>query len=92
MHCTEAPGGVDPGSVAALIRLMIPPALRHFNKDQPGLPIPAAPIGSLLSVESLKDHRLVMTSMEVRNDGAEGHFLVFEGHGVLQPGGMIQPQ
>ncbi len=92
VHCTEAPGGVDPGSVAALIRLMIPPALRHFNKDQPGLPIPAAPIGSLLSVESLKDHRLVMTSMEVRNDGAEGHFLVFEGHGVLQPGGMIQPQ
>jgi hypothetical protein len=48
----QAPDTLDPGDLAALIRLMVPPLLGNASSFAPNVPIPVIPLGEFLDLPS----------------------------------------
>ena len=78
------PAGNDPGNVAALVRMMVPPILGRTNEGLPGFPVPAIPLSAFLDLPSVAMKEFHLPSIVVRTAGAEGHFVVLEGAPVMR--------
>ncbi len=69
-----SPTGLDPGDVAALVRLTVPPLLNTLATFVPGIPVPAIPLDSFS--EAFAGMELAVTDPTVR---VEDRWLVLEG-------------
>lgn len=78
------PQGHDPGNVAALVRLMVPPILGRTNEGLPAFPIPGVPLSTFLDLPALAGKEIGLPGLRIRTAGPEGHFIVLEGAPVLR--------
>jgi hypothetical protein len=76
--CTAAPPGIDPGDVAALIRVGIPPILQSALSDF-AFPLPSFNVAELITANSLQNKMLYFEDITVSTDTGGGHYLVIEG-------------
>ena len=83
MHvaCTEAPPGIDPGSVAALLRVGLPPVLESAAAAFE-LPLPGIPLTTLFDTPALVGRELGFSELTARVAGAQ--VLVLEGRAVVR--------
>jgi hypothetical protein len=67
----QAPGELDPGDLAAMIRLMVPPLLGNASSFAPNVPIPVIPLGEFLDLPSTADRELAAENptIQVQDDG-----------------------
>lgn len=77
--CHETPRAIDPASVAAGVRMMVPPILGRGNEALPAFPIPSVAMEGFLDVESMRGRELAIPELRIRTVAPEGHFIVFEG-------------
>ena len=82
--CYAAPPSVDRASVAALVRLMIPPILGRSNEGLPGFPVPGLPLSAMVDLEALADQELVVRDLSFRMLAPENHYLVLEGSPMVR--------
>ena len=82
--CYAAPPAIDPASIAALIRLMVPPILATSNEGLPGFPVPAIPLSALLDVASFADKEMVFEDIALGTLGPRGDFLLLEGRPLVR--------
>ena len=61
----EAPDSLDPGDLAALVRLMIPPLLGNASGFAPKIPIPVLPLDEFVSVPATQGKELIMSNPTV---------------------------
>ena len=61
----EYPEGVDPGDLAALIRLLVPPLFGNASAFMPTFPIPTVPLGSFLEGEVFEDVEFELRNPEI---------------------------
>ena len=83
----ELPAGLDPGDIAALLRLMLPALLGKSNAALPGLSIPNIDLSKLelmQAVDQFDGKVLSLTSPDVKRIGEGGGYVVFEGGAILQ--------
>ena len=64
----EAPESLDPGDLAALVRLMIPPLLGNAGEFAPKIPIPVLPMDEFVNVPATEGKELIMSNPTVRVD------------------------
>jgi hypothetical protein len=81
--CTHAPSGVDPGSVAALVRLGFPPLLKK-SAGMFSFPMLGVSLSAVSDADLLKNKELVFNSLKTRIVGPEGSLLVIEGGALFQ--------
>ena len=67
----QAPDELDPGDLASLVRLMVPPLLGNAASFAPDVPIPVLPLGEFLATASTADLELVadQPTIHVDDDG-----------------------
>lgn len=67
----EAPDSLDPGDLAALVRLMIPPLLGNAGDFAPKIPIPVLPLDEFVDVPATEGKELIMSNptVKVNDDG-----------------------
>ena len=70
----EGPDGVDPGDLAALIRLVVPTLLGNATNFLPDIELPAVVIGDYADVEVIKDLQLTVTNPQAM--GHESHWVI----------------
>ena len=73
----QAPAGLDPGDLAALVRLMVPPLLGNASAFLPAFPTPELPVGDLLGVDALSGVSWSLQDPAIVLDG--GGWLVLTG-------------
>jgi len=61
----QAPEAIDPGDLAALVRLMIPPLIGNTADLVPVIPIPTIPMGQLMDISAASDLEIGMTDPEM---------------------------
>jgi hypothetical protein len=61
----EAPEALDPGDLAALLRLMIPPLIGNSTDLVPTIPIPTVPVGELLDIPAAEGLEIGLTNPEM---------------------------
>jgi hypothetical protein len=61
----ESPDGLDPGDLAALVRLMIPPLVGNSAELVPVIPIPTIPMGELIDIPAADGLVVGMTDPEM---------------------------
>ena len=61
----EAPEAIDPGDLAALLRLMIPPLIGNSAELVPVIPIPTVPMGELVDIPAASDLSIGVTDPEM---------------------------
>lgn len=80
--CDDVPPGFDPGSVAALLRVGIPPLLRNAASDFK-YPLPELPIGEFIPIETLSNATLAFSSLNGQVVGTDGKLVLIEASPVL---------
>ena len=88
--CDDVPAGFDPGSVAALLRIGLPPLLRNAASDF-SYPLPELPLGNFIPLESLKDTTLAFSSMSAQVVGEERRTLLIQAFPTLNFTGSTVP-
>jgi hypothetical protein len=81
--CTEAPAGIDPGSVAALLRLGFPLLLSKASAAF-SFPMIGFSMDALTDLAPLQGKEIAFTDLKSRITGPEGVVLVLEGGAVFQ--------
>ncbi|HIA04965.1 MAG TPA: hypothetical protein EYN66_24220 [Myxococcales bacterium] len=81
--CTEAPPGIDLGSVAALLRLGFPPLLKKAGSAF-SFPMIGLSLDALMDSDLLKAKELKFIELKSRIAGPEKLILVLEGAAVFQ--------
>jgi hypothetical protein len=76
---TEYPAQLDPGDLAALIRLVVPPMLGQANGAFPGFPLPETDLGELADLGYFHGKILVVTDLEMAITGEPGLWVQMEG-------------
>jgi hypothetical protein len=61
----QSPEALDPGDLAALVRLMIPPLIGNSAELAPAIPIPTIPLGNLIDVDVVQDLELAISEPEM---------------------------
>jgi hypothetical protein len=61
----EAPEALDPGDLAALLRLMIPPLIGNSADLVPTIPIPTVPMGQLVDIPAVQGLEIGLTNPEM---------------------------
>ncbi len=74
----EYPEALDPGDLAALVRLTIPPMLGQANEALPGFPIPETHLGDLADVGYLQGKYLSVDDLRLSIRGDEGLWMTVE--------------
>lgn len=72
-------GSQDPGSLAALVRTMLPPIIGRATEGVPGFPIPTIGLADFTTTASLQDKEIVFLRPAARMVGADGSLLLVEG-------------
>ena len=80
--CYAAPLGFDPGNVAALIRLGVPPLLKDLT-SQITFELPGLALSSFVELDALAGKVLRFPDLDGGAVGPEGHLLLLEGSPVL---------
>jgi len=75
----SVPGSLDPGSLAALVRTMLPPILGRATDGVPGFPIPTIELATFTQTASLQDKEIAFAAPEARALGDDGSLLLIEG-------------
>ena len=74
------PPGLDPGDVAALLRMMVPSLLGAAKTSLPGFPIPSIPLSTFSdSIPDFQGWELALKDPSVRKLGDGGGYLVIDG-------------
>jgi hypothetical protein len=60
-----SPAALDPGDLAALVRLMIPPLIGNSAELVPSIPIPTIPLANFVDVDVVGDLELVIGDPEM---------------------------
>jgi len=74
----DYPEALDPGDLAALVRLTIPPMLGQANEALPGFPIPETHLGDLADVDYLDGKYLSVDDLRLAVRGDEGLWITVE--------------
>lgn len=74
----DYPEALDPGDLAALVRLTIPPMLGQANEALPGFPIPETHLGDLADVDYLNGKYLSVDDLRLAIRGDEGLWITVE--------------
>lgn len=74
----DYPEALDPGDLAALVRLTIPPMLGQANEALPGFPIPETHLGDLADVDYLNGKYLSVDDLRLAIRGDEGLWITIE--------------
>ena len=83
---SEVPPGLDPGDVAALLRMMVPSLLGAAKASLPGFPVPAIPLSTFsATVAEFQGTELALKDPAVRKLGEGGGYLVVEGEVERRP-------
>jgi len=61
----QAPEALDPGDLAALLRLMIPPLVGNSAELVPTIPIPTVPMGELMNIPAAEGLEIGLTNPEM---------------------------
>jgi hypothetical protein len=61
----ESPAALDPGDLAALVRLMIPPLIGNSAELVPSIPIPTIPLSNFVDVDAIDGLELVIGDPEM---------------------------
>ncbi len=61
----EWPEALDPGDLAALIRLIIPPLIGNSAEIAPAIPIPTIPLQNLVDLDVVEDMELVISQPQM---------------------------
>jgi len=77
-------GTVDPASLAALVRTMVPPILGRGADGLPGFPLPTIPMELITDTASLVHRELALVEPQAQTLQPEGQLLLIEGRLVLQ--------
>jgi len=62
----QAPEALDPGDLAALIRLLVPPLLSNTASFAPDVPIPESPLDEFMSVPATEGKRVRVADPTIR--------------------------
>ena len=80
----EYPEALDPGDLAALVRLIIPPMLAQSNDAFPGFPLPETELSELADIDYFQGKSLAITDLEVSVEGEPGLWMLLEGGLLVQ--------
>ena len=72
------PEALDPGDLAALVKLMVPPMLGQANQALPGFPIPSTHLGDLADVGFFQGRYLEVDDLRMNVVGDEGLWITVE--------------
>ncbi len=75
---TESPSELDPGDLAALMRLVVPPMLGQANEAFPGFPLPETELSTLADIGYFYGKTLVVTDLEMAITGEPGLWVKME--------------
>ncbi len=62
----EAPSALDPGDLAALIKLLVPPLLGNTSQFAPDIPIPELPLDEFIDAEATRGKILVVDEPAIK--------------------------
>lgn len=77
----EAPDALDPGDLAALVKLLVPPLLGNTSQFAPDIPIPELPLDEFIDVEATQGKILVVEDPAIKLED-NGWLLLQAGLGV----------
>jgi hypothetical protein len=80
----EYPEALDPGDLAALVRLIIPPMLAQSNDAFPGFPLPETELSELADIDYFYGKTLAVTDLQVSVEGDPGLWMLMEGGLLVQ--------
>ena len=80
----EYPKELDPGDLAALVRLIIPPMLAQSNTAFPGFPLPETELSELADIDYFQGKTLAVTDLQVSVEGEPGVWMLIEGGLLVQ--------
>ena len=85
--CDDVPEGYDPGSVAALLRVGLPPLLRNAASEFV-YALPGLPIGEFLTIETLSSATLAFSSLSGKVVGPDARLVLIESSPELRLDGL----